>query len=381
MLRNVTLGLALTAMAGCGLEAEEADLVQVTESIETPDNSWIVVFKPGVSVDSRVPAIAAAHGVAVEHTYRHALQGFSFRGSEQAAAQIANLSDVSYIEPDQIATIIGAPEVSPQKGPPGGGGGGGGGETVPWGVTRVGGGSSSGSGTAWIIDTGIDLDHGDLNVDVARSANFITSGPNSADDGHGHGTHVAGTVAAIAGNSLDVVGVAPGAPVVAVRVLDNRGSGSYSGVIAGVDYVAANASNGDVANMSLGGPVSAALDSAVKSAASSGVKFALAAGNDGDDADNHSPARANGANIYTISAIASNDCLTSWSNWAMPPVDYAAPGSSILSTKKGGGTTTMSGTSMASPHVAGLLLLGSVRTDGQTCSADPGGDTHPIAHN
>src|SRR5690606_33275660 len=149
-----------------------------------------------------------------------------------------------------------------------------------------------------------DLDHPDLNVNTSRGFNAFTSGKDgkSLDDGNGHGSHVAGTIAAI-NNDVGVIGVAPGATVIPVKVLDSRGSGSYSGIIAGVDHVAANGSNGDVANLSLGGPASAALDNAVKAAAQTGVKFALAAGNESQNANNVSPARVNGANIYTISAV------------------------------------------------------------------------------
>jgi subtilisin family serine protease len=162
-------------------------------------------------------------------------------------------------------------------------------------------------------------------------------------------------------------------------VLGNSGSGSYSGIIAGVNYVAANAGSGDVANMSLGGTgTNATLEAAVADVASLGVKMVLAAGNSGVHANGFTPARVNGNNIYTISATASNDCMASWSNYGNPPVDYAAPGVSILSTKKGGGTTTMSGTSMAAPHVAGILLLGSVRASGNA-SCDPDGNPDPIA--
>jgi subtilisin family serine protease len=214
-------------------------------------------------------------------------------------------------------------------------------------------------------------------VDVARSISFVTRGKNTPDDGNGHGTHVAGTIAAL-DNGIDVIGVAAGASIVSVRVLDNSGSGSYSWVIGGVDHVARYGKSGDVANMSLGGPVSDALDQAVHNAASKGIRFALAAGNEGVHANNSSPARVNHANVYTISAIGSNDCLTSWSNWGNPPVDYAAPGGSILSLKAGGGTTTMSGTSMAAPHVAGILLLGGVRSSGTACN-DSDGTADPIA--
>jgi len=206
-----------------------------------------------------------------------------------------------------------------------------------------------------VIDTGIDLDHPDLHVDVARSRNFVTR-ETSPDDLNGHGTHVAGTIAAEK-DGAGVVGVAPGSTVVAIRVLNRRGSGSNADVIAGVDWVAKNGVAGDVANMSLGGSRSDALDTAVINA-SANVKFALAAGNETDDADNHSPGRVNGDNIYTIAAFSTtNGAWASFSNYGKPPVDYAEPGVSVLSTWKDGGYNTISGTSMATPHMAGILLL------------------------
>jgi len=137
--------------------------------------------------------------------------------------------------------------------------------------------------------------------------------------------------------------------LVAVRVLDNSGSGTTSGVIGGIEYVA---------NMSLGGGFSQALNDAV-TAAAGGVLFALAAGNESTDASTRSPASAEHPNIYTVSAIGQDDCLATFSNFGSP-VDVAAPGVGVLSTKKGGGTTTFNGTSMAAPHVAGLLLLGTL---------------------
>lgn len=277
---------------------------------------------------------------------------------------------VAYIEQDQTLHVN-------MGGPPGGGGGGGSDPQVtPWGITRVGGATSGATGTAWIIDSGIDLDHEDLNVDVARSETFL-GGNTTPDDQNGHGTHVAGTVAAI-DNSVGVIGVAAGATVVSVRVLNRRGSGSTSGVIAGVDYVAANASSGDAANMSLGGGISTALDNAVL-AASSACPFVLAAGNESQNANNSSPARVNGNNIYTVSSMAQGDNWSSFSNFGNPPVDYCAPGSSVYSTYKNGGYATLSGTSMAAPHVCGILLLGNVSTDGSV-NGDPDGNPDPIAH-
>ncbi len=189
---------------------------------------------------------------------------------------------------------------------------------------------------------------------------------------------MAGTIAAKDGDG-SVVGVAAGATVVAVRVLDKRGSGWWSWVIAGVDYVAANASAGDVANMSLGGGGYTLLDDAVKTAAGKGIKFALAAGNSATNAGTRSPARVEHDNVYTVSAIDSVDKFAYFSNYGNPPVDFAAPGVSVLSLWKDSGTRTISGTSMAAPHVAGILLLGDVKSSG-TAIGDPDGNPDPIAH-
>ena len=311
----------------------------------------------------------------VRHVYTNSIKGFTVNAPCHAAEKaFGGNMNVKRMSPDGVVSVS-------FKGKPGGGGGGGG-QTSPWSVTRVGGAQNGAGYTAWVLDTGIDTDHGDLNVDASRGFTAFTKGKDAdTDDGNGHGTHVAGTIAAI-DNSQDVVGIAAGATVVPVKVLDSRGSGSYSGVIAGVDHVAANASPGDCANMSLGGPVSQELDDAVEAAAqSSGAYFVLAAGNDGDHASNHSPARANGNRVYTISATDSNDNMPSWSNYGNPPVDYAAPGVSILSLRNGGGTTTMSGTSMASPAACAVIMLknGNPSTDG-TAGNDPDGNPDPIIH-
>lgn len=307
----------------------------------------------------------------ITQTFGYALKGFTANLTEDQLIILRKDPRVQSIEQNQ--TI----QISPYVGKPGGGGGTAPVQQTPYGTTRVGGGSTASTFTAWIIDTGIDLDHPDLNVDVARSATFL-GGNTTPDDQNGHGSHVAGTVGA-KNNTIGSLGVAPGTLLVAVRVLDRRGSGSTSGVIAGVDYVAANGNSGDVANMSLGGGVSTALDDAVI-AASSVVKFALAAGNETDDANNHSPARANGPNIYTISAMNSSDNFASFSNFGNPPVDYCAPGVSVYSTWKDGGYNTISGTSMSSPHAAGVLLLGNPSSDG-TVNGDPDGNPDPIIHN
>jgi len=292
------------------------------------------------------------------HTYGHTLHGFAAKLNKQQLEVLKKDKRVKRIEQDQLVTLA-KPSWA----------GGGGNDPVaeqatPWGITRVNGGADGTGKTAWVIDSGIDLDHPDLNVDEARSRSFLGGkDANDPDDANGHGTHVAGTIAAI-DNDEGVIGVAAGATVISVRVLNRRGSGSFSGVIAGVEYVGANGEAGDVANMSLGGGASQALDDAVV-AASNPVIFCLAAGNESDDANNHSPARANGPNIVTVSASTSSDNFASYSNYGNPPVDWCAPGSGIESTWKNGGYNTISGTSMATPHVAGVLLLNpNVSTNG-----------------
>jgi subtilisin family serine protease len=311
----------------------------------------------------------------VKQTYGYGVSGFAAELNEEQLLSLQKDSRVKSIEQDYTITLN--PDLSILKGKPSGGGSGSPAQVIPWGISRVGGGLSGVGKTAWIIDTGIDLTHPDLDVDTSRSKSFLGGiDANNPNDGNGHGTHVAGTVAAI-NNTIGVIGVAAGAKVVAVRVLDSRGSGSYSGVIAGVEYVGANGSIGDAANMSLGGPVSSALNNAVITA-SAKVKFALAAGNESDDANNHSPSSANGGNIYTVSAMDKLDVFAYFSNYGSS-VDFCAPGVSIQSLWKSGGMNTISGTSMAAPHVCGLLLLGTVNSNGAVIN-DPDKNPDPIAH-
>ncbi|MEE4198531.1 MAG: S8 family serine peptidase [Bacteroidales bacterium] len=313
-------------------------------------------------------------GFEIKNAYAEAIRGFSVKMSEEDVIHLEKDVRVKYVLPDRLF-IRG-------RGP----GGGGGNvddpvqedQVVPYGITRVGYGSGVGK-VAWIIDTGVDVDHPDLSVDAARGYDFI-NGDAIADDDNGHGTHCAGTVAGI-DNEIGVVGVAAGATIVPVKVLDRRGSGAYSVIIAGVDFVAANANPGDAANMSLGGGVYQAIDDAVYAASQNGIFFALAAGNESDDANNHSPARVNGEYIWTVSAMDENDYFASFSNYGNPPVDYCEPGVYIYSCAPGGGYATMSGTSMAAPHMCGILLMtnGNPHTDGYV-NGDPDGNPDPIGH-
>ena len=392
MIRISLLCLAV-GWAGCGdsgrghsvVGSEDNHLQPAAKGAVPPvAGRYIVMLEDGVNagaVAARARGAAARYNAQAEHVYTRALRGFSLNGlSRAAAAQIAAEPDVSGVEQDRVWSIS-----KPGKGRgPGGGGGGGGGcqaETVPWGITRVGGSTdlSGSSKRAFVIDSGVS-EVGDLNIDTGLAANFVARGKNTWKDGNGHGTHVAGTIAAI-NNDCDAVGVAAGATVVPIRVLDNRGSGYTSAIVAGIDYVASVGNAGDVANMSLGGSgSSAAMENAVQNAAAQGIAFVLAAGNSGSDANNFTPARTNGPNIYTVSATDINDQFATFSNWGNPPVDYAAPGVAVESLSNEGGTVVYSGTSMAAPHVAGLLLLGPVQTDGYVISGDPDGTPDPIAH-
>jgi subtilisin family serine protease len=382
----------MLAVVGCQNVTEISNTDDLSED-RVIEGQYIVVMQPSndgqfklgeveqiETIRGKVLASAELAETNVVVKYNNVLAGFTAQLDDTQLEKLRNNKNVKYIEKDRFHTFAppcGTPNGGPCDDP--GDGDGDSNQDTPYGITRVNGGVTySGSNVAWIIDTGIDLDHPDLNVDASRGFNAFTSGRDakSLDDGNGHGSHVAGTVAAI-DNSQGVIGVAAGATVIPVKVLDSRGSGSYSGVIAGVDHVGANGSAGDVANMSLGGPTSQALDDAVLAAASNGIKFALAAGNSSDDANNSSPARVNGSNIVTISAMDSNDNWASFSNYGNPPVDYAAPGVSVNSTWKNGGYNSISGTSMAAPHAAGVLLLGSASTDG-TVNGDPDGNADPI---
>ena len=311
---------------------------------DNPSGRYIVVLEDGVNDPAQAAAeISRRNNAEVGFVYRNAIKGFSATIPNARVAEVREDSRVDFVERDGTMRTVA--------------------QALPWGINKIDADISStlagnGSGAvtnvnAYIIDTGIDAGHPDLNV--GGHVDFA-SGPNT--DCNGHGTHVAGTVAA-EDNTTDVVGVAPGAPLTGVKVLGCGGSGSTSGVIKGVDWVKANAKKPAVANMSLSGGASTALDNAVRNSANSGVFYSLAAGNDGANACNSSPARAGaGTNngIATTAATNSSDMETPWSNYG-PCVDIWAPGASILSTRKGGGTTTMSGTSMASPHTGGTGAL------------------------
>ena len=303
--------------------------------------------------------------MAMEKSFAGAPGGFVATLSDDEAARLKSDESVSIVEPDRVVALgVCFTVVAPTL--------------ITWNVKRVGYGDGTGK-TAWIIDSGIDFDHPDLNVDTVRSKSFLTG--KDARDENGHGTHVAGIIGA-KNNSIGVLGVASGANLVSLRVLDENGDGTVSGIIQALAYVNANASPGDVVNMSLGEEgISQTLDQQVQNTAARGIYIAIAAGNDSKMADLFSPGRVNGPNIYTVSAIDSLDNFASFSNYGNDVVDFAAPGVRILSTYKDNQYAIMSGTSMAAPHVAGLLLLkGKNITSSGTANNDPDGVPDPIAH-
>lgn len=339
--------------------------------------SYIVVLDDSVTDPGAIASEhARVHSAVVGHVYRHALKGYAATIPDARLERVRADDRVDYVVADGIAYAA-------THRPGHGGGGGGGGETLPpqqlpWGVDAVDADRSStlagdGSGAVttvnvYVIDSGIDERHADL----AATGNAFNSAGGRNTDCSGHGTHVAGTAVA-KDNAQDVVGVAPGAAVTGVKVLNCNGTGSWSGVIAGIDWVTANAVHPAVANMSLSGGANQAVDDAVLTSVGEGILYAVAAGNNGTDACTRSPARAGDGSdngVITVAATNSSGAETSWSNFGSC-VDIWAPGESILSTKRGGGTTTMSGTSMSSPHVAGGAAL--------YLSSPTGADAEPIA--
>jgi aqualysin 1 len=303
--------------------------------------SYIVVLKDAVDPAAVANLHSNKYGAQVDAVWGNALHGYAAVIPNDRVAALRADDNVTYVVTDGEASMSA--------------------QTIPYGIDLIDADSSStqagnGSGTVsnvdvYVIDTGVDSGHPDLNV--VQSVSFARGGSKTGDC-NGHGTHVAGTIAA-KDDTQGVVGVAPGAPIHAVKVLNCQGSGQWSWIISGINWVTANHGANSVANMSLGGGANQAVDDAVRNSAANGVFYGIAAGNSGADACGQSPARAGaGTNngIATAAAIDSSSQEASWSNYG-PCVDIWAPGVNVLSTWTGGGYNTISGTSMASPHVTG----------------------------
>jgi subtilisin family serine protease len=342
----------------------------------TVKNSYIVVLKDKKATKSAVhsqsASLSAAFGGKVDHEYSHALRGYAATMTPAQAKRLAADSRVALVEPNRVIKAA-----DTQTNPP------------SWGLDRIDqtffplsktySPPTSGAGvTAYVIDTGIRITHNEFATNGVSRASYgfdFIDNDAVADDCEGHGTHVAGT---IGGNTY---GVAKSVNLVAVRVLDCAGSGTTDGVIAGIEWVTANAVKPAVANMSIEGGIDAALDAAVEASVASGVTYAVAAGNDADDACNYSPAATPGA--ITVGATNIADFRADFSNFGSC-VDIFAPGMSITSAfnTSNSATATEGGTSMASPHVAGaaaLLLAANPALTPAEVAADITGSAVPMA--
>ncbi|MEV1018406.1 S8 family serine peptidase [Micromonospora sp. NPDC049801] len=352
--RSIVVGavamLALTAATPAVAAEPEGDIRSAGGATAVTD-SYIVVFKESAVSRAQVGATASRlvgqHGGAVARTYSTALRGFEITAGAKAAARIAAHPDVAYVEQNHTVRISGT-----QPNPP------------SWGLDRVDQRNlpldssytypnTATNVHAYIVDTGINFAHNDFGGRATSGYDAVDGG--SADDCNGHGTHVAGTV----GGST--YGLAKGVQLVGVRVLNCSGSGTNAGVIGGIDWVTANAIKPAVANMSLGGSANSSLDTAINNSINSGVTYAVAAGNGNalgvrQNACNYSPARV--ASAITVGATQNNDAAASFSNFGTC-VDILAPGVNITSAwyDSNTATNTISGTSMASPHVAGAAAL------------------------
>jgi len=363
-----TLSVSVAALAlslGSGATAQAQ-----TNEYDIVPNSWIFVMQADADVSSIETTVSKKVGKGkLKHVYKHSVKGFS---ADMTAQQAKDLADetvgVAYVVPNSYIRVTGKP-VSSSKGPSAPNT-----QITPWGVTRVNGGSYKGNAIAWVVDTGVDSKHPDLRVHKGKSTSIIDNS-RGLTDGQGHGTHVAGIIGA-RDNDNGVLGVAPGVTIASVKVLDDNGQGTAASVIAGVDYAASKARSSDVINLSLGGGYNQALNDAVVRA-SQRTNVVVAAGNYAGHAKNYSPASAEGQFVFTVSAIDQNDSFSQSSNFGNPPIDCAAPGVNITSTIPGGGIGTFTGTSMAAPHVSGLLLKGNIRTDG-FAAYDPDGNGDPI---
>ncbi|MCX5364799.1 S8 family peptidase [Streptomyces sp. NBC_00124] len=366
--------LATAALVGglTTLPAEAAPAEGKVLAADSPTaikDSYIVTLKKGStgfkSTSAAGKNLVKEYGGAVKKTFGTALNGYSATLSAAEAKRLAADPAVASVEQNQRVHVDATQS------------------SAPWGLDRIDQAAlplsgtytypdTAGAGvTAYVIDTGVRITHAQISGRASYGYDAV-DGDTTAADGNGHGTHVATTIAG------STYGVAKQAKIVAVRVLDNAGSGTTAGVVAGIDWVTANHSGPSVANMSLGGGASTALDTAVRNSIASGVTYAVAAGNSSANASSYSPARV--AEAITVGATTSTDARASYSNYGSV-LDIFAPGSSITAGwyTSDTATNTISGTSMATPHVAGaaaVYLAGHTSsTPAQVATALTGGAT------
>ncbi|MEV0039725.1 S8 family peptidase [Streptomyces sp. NPDC050804] len=346
----ITATAAVTALAAVSVPAQAAPAVGTVIGADSKDavqGSYIVTLKETAGLKSASAAgrsVVAEYGGTVERTYTAALNGYAANLSPEQARRLAADPAVDKVFQNRTVRAF-----ATQTNPP------------SWGLDRIDQTAlpldrqytypdTAGQGaTVYVIDTGVRITHQDFGGRASYGYDAV-DGDNTAQDGNGHGTHVAATAAGTA------YGVAKKAKIVAVRVLNNSGSGTTAQVVAGIDWVTRNHSGPSVANVSLGGGADAALDTAVQNSINSGVTYAIAAGNSGANAQNYSPARV--AAAITVGATTSTDARASYSNYGTR-VDLFAPGSSITSAwnTSDTATNTINGTSMATPHVAGAVAV------------------------
>ncbi|MFD9357663.1 S8 family serine peptidase [Streptomyces sp. NPDC060031] len=342
----VALALGAAAALPASAAAAPQGVIENAGAAGAVSGSYIVTLNDSAarSTADSGKAVAQRYGAKIDRTYSAALNGYSVEVSEAQAKKLAADPAVKSVVQNRVFTVD-----ATQPNPP------------SWGLDRIDQRAlplnqsyaypdQAGEGvTAYIIDTGVRITHQDLAGRASYGYDAIDN-DNTAQDGHGHGTHVAGTVA---GSSY---GVAKKAKIVGVRVLDNNGSGTTAQVVAGIDWVTQHAVKPAVANMSLGGGADSALDTAVRNSIASGITYGVAAGNESTDASTKSPARV--AEAITVGATTNTDAKASYSNYGSI-LDIFAPGSSITSSWGTGdtATNTISGTSMATPHVVGAAAL------------------------
>jgi subtilisin family serine protease len=345
LLGLATAGITVAALGVAGpAAAAPTGEIRLAGGTTAVSGSYIVVLKDSTaSVDTTAGRLTGRLGGTVRQTYHAALRGFEASLSERAARQLAADPAVAYVEQNHTVQLA-----ATQTNPP------------SWGLDRIDQRnlpldnsytypSTASNVHAYIIDTGIRLTHTTFGGRASSGFDFVDN-DSDATDCNGHGTHVAGTVG---GSEF---GVAKGVSLVAVRVLDCSGSGTVAGVVGGVDWVTQNSIKPAVANMSLGGSRNSTLDNAVANSISSGVTYGIAAGNSNQNACNFSPARVSTA--ITVGATDISDNRASFSNFGSC-VDIFAPGVSITSSwlNSDTATNTISGTSMATPHVVGVAAL------------------------